>query len=129
MAIIGVDIIDPTKKKDIDALDVFIPLQCTDNAAYLTKSLSLCMKNINDGKEKKVMMDAIICAIGGWEGDLNSSYLSGRALEEDGITADMAAEEWGRVVDYMLQMNLHPVLVTENIASIHMAGQGKRRKL
>eukprot|EP00957_Ditylum_brightwellii_P149942 11419205-Ditylum_brightwellii.AAC.1 len=62
----------------------------------LTKSLSLGMRNINDRKEKKVMMDAIVCASGGWEGDLDSSYLPGRVLEDDIITVVMAVEEWGK---------------------------------
>eukprot|EP00957_Ditylum_brightwellii_P080967 6158808-Ditylum_brightwellii.AAC.1 len=98
MTTIGVDIIDPVKKKDIDALDAldaFIPLQCTENTTDLIKSLSLGMMNISDGEEKKVMVDATICASGGWEGDPDSSYLPGGVLEEDGITADMVAEEWG----------------------------------
>mmetsp|Transcript_19202 Transcript_19202/g.27933 ORF Transcript_19202/g.27933 Transcript_19202/m.27933 type:complete len:360 (-) Transcript_19202:375-1454(-) len=124
MTIIGADVIDPVKKKDIDALDAFIPLQHTSNATELTKSLSLGMRNINDGKEKVVMVDAIICASGGWEGDPTSSYLPGRLLEEDGITPEMAAEEWGKVLDKMLQMNLHPVLAAGNVASTHMANQG-----
>eukprot|EP00957_Ditylum_brightwellii_P119391 9108195-Ditylum_brightwellii.AAC.1 len=93
MTIIGANIIDHVRKKDIDA---FIPLQYTENAMDLTKSLSLGMRNINDGKNKKVMVDAIVCASGGWEGNLDSSYLPGRVLEEDGITADMAVEEWGK---------------------------------
>eukprot|EP00957_Ditylum_brightwellii_P027879 2106350-Ditylum_brightwellii.AAC.1 len=83
MTIIGADIIDPAKKKDIDALDAFILLQHVENAMDLTKSLSLGMRNIDDGKEKKVMVDAIICASGGWKGDLDSSYFPGRVLEED----------------------------------------------
>eukprot|EP00957_Ditylum_brightwellii_P059270 4499470-Ditylum_brightwellii.AAC.1 len=62
----------------------------------LTKSLSLGMRNINDKKEKKVMVDAIICANDGWEGDLDSSYFPGRVLEEDGTIADMVTEEWGK---------------------------------
>eukprot|EP00957_Ditylum_brightwellii_P054873 4159441-Ditylum_brightwellii.AAC.1 len=35
----------------------------------------------------------------------------------------MVAEEWGEVVDRMLQMNLHPVLAAGDVASNHMAGQ------
>eukprot|EP00957_Ditylum_brightwellii_P108729 8294366-Ditylum_brightwellii.AAC.1 len=121
MTIIDAVIIDSVKKKDIDALDAFIPLQHTENATDLTKSLSLGMRNINDRKGKKVMVDAVICASGGWEGDLDSSYLPGRVLEEDDITADMAAEEWRKVVDHiMLQMNLHPFLAAGNAASNRM---------
>eukprot|EP00957_Ditylum_brightwellii_P166784 12695021-Ditylum_brightwellii.AAC.1 len=67
MTLIGVDIIIHVKKKDNDALDAFIPLQHTENAMDLTKSLSLGMRNTNDGKEKKVMVNAIICARCGWE--------------------------------------------------------------
>eukprot|EP00957_Ditylum_brightwellii_P210685 15365259-Ditylum_brightwellii.AAC.1 len=63
MTIIGAGIIDPVKKGDIDAWDEFIPLQCTENVMDLTKRLSLDMRNITGGKEKKVMVDAIICKV------------------------------------------------------------------
>eukprot|EP00957_Ditylum_brightwellii_P058383 4427652-Ditylum_brightwellii.AAC.1 len=43
------------------------------------------------------MVDDVISASGGWEGDPGSSYLPGRVLEEDGITADMMAKKCGKL--------------------------------
>eukprot|EP00565_Helicotheca_tamesis_P000337 CAMPEP_0185740910 /NCGR_PEP_ID=MMETSP1171-20130828/38674_1 /TAXON_ID=374046 /ORGANISM="Helicotheca tamensis, Strain CCMP826" /LENGTH=223 /DNA_ID=CAMNT_0028412841 /DNA_START=527 /DNA_END=1199 /DNA_ORIENTATION=- len=55
-----------------------------------------------------IVVDAIICASGGWESD----------------PSPISAKAWGETMDKMLQMNLYPVMAAGQVANEYMAKEG-----
>ena len=136
MTVIGADVVERARGGGA-YLDAFLKLP-SDNPSLAELTKGLCgglagldeqirdrLENVETGidgespewdSERAVSgllgleLDAIVCANGGWEGD---------------VSAGETDEAFGDSGEKMLRMNLHPVLAAGRAASSYMADRGK----
>lgn len=145
--VIGADCVDPpAEQADHDLLDAFLPLPHPTTEAGLAQTatdLVLGLREIDEmsgqagrwhdggtrgaGGTGGLVLDAVICASGGWEGDppppdADAAEFQGDEWEERLLAADAASH--GDSADRMLRMNLHPVLAAGRAMDRYMGGEG-----
>ena len=139
--VIGSDIHPPSKDR-IDSVDAFIQLPNglgTDNDGNdsitidsLYHGLRDGLLNLYSGDEENILLDAIICANGGFAMDddnINEFEFDNIINEHDDNHDTKPTPNKGHVHETMLQMNYYPILAAGEIAKSYMSTKSKTSTL
>ena len=135
--VVGADIIESDIVKEKSGLGDFIRLPKDGSVADLTVELYRGVSNtfLQGGETNKTKLDAVVCASGGWVGDVDienvmENYLSKNAdssseMDEDVDFEEEYAKESAEVCERMMRMNYYPIVAGSQIVPRFMKQGGK----
>lgn len=130
--VIGADILDPSQTSEEKGLRDYILLPKDASMADLTSGLFRGVSlHLQGGKTNENKLDAIVCASGGWEGDVDMANLIENHLakasmpeSEDVDFDEEHARESTKVCERMMRVNYYPTVAGSHVARRFMKRGG-----
>ena len=97
----------PLNEGDDEGSSASSSLSIPEQSMALYKGVSRILQDLNDNDESELLLDVVVCANGGWQGD--PPALRGRERDDEDATA-LHVQASANVVQHMMNVNLHPVL-------------------
>ena len=131
--VVGADVMDAERSVGEKGLSDYVRLPGEGSMADLTGELYRGVSlRLGGGESKRDKLDAIICASGGWAGDVDltemmESHLSeanSSELEDVGVQEEYARES-ADVCERMMRMNYYPIVAGSQVGRRFMKRGGK----
>ena len=136
--VVGADILESDTKKEKSGLGEFIRLPKDGSMADLTVELYRGVSNtLKGGETNKTKLDAVVCASGGWAGDVDIANVMEKHLSKDSANSSSEMDdedvdfeeeyvrESAEVCERMMRMNYYPIVAGSQVVGRFMKQGGK----
>mmetsp|Transcript_30647 Transcript_30647/g.61531 ORF Transcript_30647/g.61531 Transcript_30647/m.61531 type:complete len:393 (+) Transcript_30647:170-1348(+) len=129
--VIGADVLDPSEDiVEKKGMKDYIPLPLDGSVADLSVALYRGVSNYlsPNSNKKSASLDAIVCASGGWMGDVDKFDFQ-HAMEDNELLEDIDLEEEyiresSEVCEHMMNVNYYPIVAGGMIGQRFLNGSG-----